>query len=152
MNELTLKIERVIKCTPGKIWRAWTEPKLMEQWFCPKPWYVKDIVQDLRTGGKSTMTMCGPNGEIFPNNGLILEAIPNRSLVFTDAFTEAWIPSNRAFMVGDIKLKDLGDGTTLYTACAHHWNKENMEEHEKMGFHDGWNKAADQLEELVAGL
>lgn len=152
MSEFELKIERVIKCTPDKIWRAWTDPALLAQWFCPKPWYVKDVVQDLRTGGKSTMTMCGPNGEVFPNNGLILEAIPNQSLVFTDAFTDAWVPSGRAFMVGDIKLKDNGDSTTLYTAKAIHWNEENMKEHEQMGFHEGWGKATDQLEEIVATI
>lgn len=152
MSEFALKIERIINCTPDKIWKAWTDPELLPIWFCPKPWYVKDVSMDLRTGGQSRMTMCGPNGEEFPNHGLILEAIENQSLVSTDAFTEAWIPSARAFMVLDVKLKDLGDGTTHYCASAHHWNKENMEEHEKMGFHDGFGKMTDQLEELVAGL
>ncbi len=35
-----------------KLWRCWTEPKLLEKWFCPKPWYVTDARIDLRPGGE----------------------------------------------------------------------------------------------------
>jgi uncharacterized protein YndB with AHSA1/START domain len=33
-----------------------------------------------------------------------------------------------------------------------HWNAETLKEHEAMGFHEGWGKAADQLEELAKTL
>ncbi|HEX9184072.1 MAG TPA: SRPBCC domain-containing protein [Burkholderiales bacterium] len=41
---------------------------------------------------------------------------------------------------------------TRYTARARHWTKEDREAHEKMGFHQGWGIAADQLEALVAKI
>ncbi|WP_232790864.1 SRPBCC domain-containing protein [Shewanella sp. Pdp11] len=39
-----------------------------------------------------------------------------------------------------------------YTARVLHWNSEDRQNHEDMGFHPGWSKATDQLEELVATL
>jgi uncharacterized protein YndB with AHSA1/START domain len=33
-----------------------------------------------------------------------------------------------------------------------HWNAETRKEHEEMGFHEGWGKAADQLEALARSL
>lgn len=150
MSEHKLEITRILKASPERVWRAITEPKLLEQWFCPRPWFVKDVSYDLKTGGKISMKICGPNGEEMPNNGIFLSVEPNKHLISTDAFCDAWIPSERAFMVGETILEDLGDGTTRYTAIARHWNAETKEEHIKMGFYEGWGKAADQLEELLA--
>lgn len=147
-----LLLERTLQAPRMAIWRCWTEPMLIEQWFCPKPWFVSDVVSDLRAGGASTMTMNGPNGEKFPSNGLYLEIIPGQRLVFTDAFTSAWMPSGKAFMVGDIALADAPGGGTLYKAIARHWNAQDRAEHEKMGFHQGWGVAADQLEALAKTL
>ena len=149
-NELVL--ERTLRAPRMAIWRCWTEPALLELWFCPKPWFVSDVVSDLRAGGASSMTMNGPNGEKFPNNGLYLEVIPGQRLVFTDAFTSAWMPSGKAFMVGEINLADAPGGGTLYKAVARHWNAQDRAEHEKLGFHQGWGIAADQLEALAKTL
>lgn len=144
-----LRVERIIKASPERIWRALTEPKLLEQWFCPKPWFVKDVVYDLRVGGKNSLKICGPDGEEFPSGGVFLTVEPNKRLVSTDAFIDAWLPSEKAFMVSDTELVDLGDGTTKYIACARHWSAEDAENHIQMGFYDGWGKAAEQLEEIV---
>ena len=36
---------------PDAIWRAWTTPALLMQWFCPRPWSVVECDIDLRPGG-----------------------------------------------------------------------------------------------------
>ena len=74
-----------------------------------------------------------------------------RKWPFTDAFTDAWTPSEQPFMVLEVRLADEAGGTR-YTAMAHHWTVEAKAQHEAMGFHEGWGKATDQLAELVAGL
>lgn len=135
-----------------KLWRCWTEPKLLEKWFCPKPWYVSDARIDLRPGGEFTCRMHGPNGEEFPNTGVFLEVVPNERLVTTDAFHPGWKPTGRPFMVAEVTFEDLGGGRTRYHAQALHWTKEAREEHERMGFHEGWGKAAEQLEELAKSI
>ncbi len=146
-----LVLTRIIDAPREKLFRAWTEPKLMEQWFCPKPWYVSDVKLDLRAGGASSMFINGPDGEKFPNRGVYLEVVPNEKIVFTDAYTEAWTPSEKPFFTAVVTFEDVG-GKTRYTARALHWSAADRETHEKMGFHEGWGKAADQLAELAATL
>ena len=57
---LTLTLERTLVAPRLSLWQCWTEADLVEQWFCPKPWFVKDVDLDVRAGGVSSMTMCGP--------------------------------------------------------------------------------------------
>jgi uncharacterized protein YbaA (DUF1428 family) len=59
-NELS--ITRLIPVSRAKLWRCWTEPALLKQWFCPKPWGVTEAVLDVRAGGSSHVVMQGPNG------------------------------------------------------------------------------------------
>ena len=72
--------------------------------------------------------------------------------MFTDAYTKAWEPSAKPFMTAVVTFEDAGNGKCKYTAVAHHWNAEDKATHEKMGFHEGWGKAADQLEALAKTL
>ena len=152
MESHNLVLQRVIDLQREKLWRCWTEPELLKQWFCPRPWGVARAELDVRAGGSCHIMMLSPEGEEFPNPGVYLEVIPNERLVFTDAYTRAWEPSAKPFMTGVITFEDLGDGRTSYTATAKHWNAEDKKQHEEMGFHEGWGKATDQLTELAATL
>lgn len=147
-----LVLERVIAASPDKLYRAWTEPELLKQWFTPRPWTTPVIENDVRPGGSSLIVMRGPDGQEFPNRGVYLDAVKNERLVFTDAFVTAWEPSPKPFMTGTITFEDLGAGRTRYLARVTHWSAADREAHERMGFHEGWGKATDQLEALVATL
>jgi uncharacterized protein YndB with AHSA1/START domain len=117
----------------------------------PRPWTVASARLDVRPGGSNLVVMRSPDGTEFPNRGVYLEVVPNERLVFTDAYVEAWVPSEKPFMTGILSFEDLG-GRTRYTARVRHWTSADREAHEKMGFHEGWGKATDQLAELVAAL
>lgn len=147
-----LVLRREIDVPREKLWRCWTDPELLPGWFCPKPWGVARARLDPRPGGDCHVTMLSPEGEEFPNTGVYLEVVPGERLVFTDAFTTAWEPSAKPFMIGVITFEDLGGGRTAYTAIAKHWTAADRDEHEKMGFHEGWGKATDQLVELASTL
>ena len=150
VNEL--KLERILDAPRKAVWRCWTEPELIKQWFCPKPWNVVEAQMDLRAGGANYFLMRGPNGEEHPNRGVFLEIVAEQKLVFTDAFTSAWEPSQKAFMVSTVTMEDAGASKTKYVATAQHWSADDCAAHEKMGFHEGWGKAADQLETLAKSL
>ena len=147
-----LAIDRILDAPVKNIWRCWTEPKLLEQWFCPKPWRATDITIDLRPGGEMTSVFRGPDGESFPNAGVYLEVDPMRRLVSTDAFRAGWVPSERAFMTTEVLLEDAGGGRTHFIWRALHWTEETLKEHEAMGFEAGWGAATDQLEALARSL
>lgn len=146
-----LSFTRLLDAPRAAIWRCWTEGDLLQQWFCPKPWSVSKAELDIRPGGSNLIVMNGPNGEEMPTRGLYLDVVPQQKLVFTDAFTEAWVPSQKAFMVATVTMAD-EVGKTRYTAAVRHWSAEDREAHEKMGFFDGWGTATDQLEVLARTL
>ena len=145
---LELSITRLVDAPRVRIYEAWTDPEQLKQWFVPKPWGVAALELDVRPGGIFSTTMRSPEGQEFPNVGVFLEVVPNERLVTTDAFGPGWEPKPDPFMVAIVTLEDEG-GKTLYTATARHWTAEAKEKHEAMGFHEGWNKALDQLVELV---
>jgi len=139
-----LVISRIIDAPREKVYRAWTEPELLKQWFAPKPWTTPVAELDVRAGGSNLFVMRSPEGADFPNRGVYLEVVKNERLVFTDAYVKAWEPSEKPFMTVIVTLEDVG-GKTKYTARVLHWTVADREAHEKMGFHQGWGQCADQL-------
>jgi uncharacterized protein YndB with AHSA1/START domain len=146
-----LVLTRLIGAAPEVVYRAWTEPELLKQWFAPLPYTTPHAELDVRAGGANLVVMAGPDGTEMPNRGVYLEVIPNRRIVFTDAFTGAWEPSQKPFMTVILTFEPEA-GKTRYTARVRHWTLADKEAHEAMGFHQGWGVCANQLETLVKAL
>ena len=150
-SQRELTISRTIDASPEKVFRAWTEPELLKKWFVPNPWSVSSAELDVRPGGSCVVVMRSPDGHEFPSSGVYLEVVRNKRIVFTDAYTKAWEPSEKPFMTVVVTLDDL-NGKTLYTARVFHWTVADREAHEKMNFHQGWSQCAEQLAALAATL
>jgi uncharacterized protein YndB with AHSA1/START domain len=148
ITERELVLQRLFDAPPEKVYRAWTEPELLKQWFAPLPWTTPFAKLDVRPGGANRITMRSPEGEDQPEGGVYLEVMPNRKLVFTDAYLEAWIPSESPFMTVTLTFEPEGT-KTRYTARVLHWRVEDKKKHEEMGFQAGWGQCADQLAELL---
>lgn len=146
--ELDLILERMTDIPASDIWEAWTNPELIKEWFCPRPWKTTACTIDLRPGGVFATTMKGPEGEEFSGAGCILEVVPNKRFVWTDALAPDYRPSAKPFFTGIIMMEEL-NGKTKYTAIARHGSPETMKQHQEMGFEQGWGIAFDQLVELM---
>jgi len=143
-----LVLTRLIDAPREKLYRAWTDPELLQQWFAPAPYTTPIAELDVRAGGANLIVMRGPDGTEIPNPGVYLEVVANERLVFTNAYTKAWEPSAKPFMTVILTFEDEA-GQTRYTALVRHWSVTDREAHEQMGFHQGWGICADQLEALV---
>lgn len=150
-SDRELVLTRLIDAPREKLFRAWTKPELLKQWFAPLPYTTPVAELDVRPGGANLIVMRDPEGNDLPNRGIYLEIVENERLVFTDAYVAAWEPSARPFMTVILTFEDRG-GKTLYTARVRHWSAADRETHEKMGFHRGWGQCTDQLAALVARL
>jgi uncharacterized protein YndB with AHSA1/START domain len=146
-----LVLTRIIDAPREKVFRAWTEPELLKQWFAPLPWTTPVAETDVRPGGASFIVMRSPGGHEIPNRGVYLEVVENQRLVFTDAYTTAWELSEKPFMTVILTFEDEG-GKTKFTARVRHWTVADREAHEKMGCHQGWARCTDQLAQLVSTL
>ena len=142
-NELA--VERIIDAPPETVFKTWVER--FAEWWAPKPWTTEVLANDMRPGGAFEAVMRGPGGEESPVKGVYLEIVPNRRIVFTNAFTAGWIP-NTPFMTGYFTFEPQGSGAT-YRAAARHWDEATCSQHEAMGFHTGWAQVAGQLAELA---
>lgn len=142
--KLDLVLEREIDVPVELVWKAWTTPESVKQWFCPKPWSVTACEIDLRPGGVFSTVMRSPEGQEFPNLGCYLEIVPNERLVFTDTLLPGFHPAPKPFFTAALLLEPTATGTR-YTAIAIHGNEETRKTHEEMGFHKGWGTVVDQL-------
>jgi uncharacterized protein YndB with AHSA1/START domain len=152
-HDRELVIARLVDASPEALYRVWTDPARYPEWFCPKPWRAEVDKMDLRPGGAADNTMYGPDGEVMKNHGVYLEIVPNQKIVFTDAFTEGWLPvEGGGMMTAVLTFEAQPDGRTLYIARCGHPTLEQKTQHEQMGFHDGWGICADQMEAVAKTL
>lgn len=139
-----LSVSRHIAASPETCWRVLVDRQ--DEWWCPAPWRAEVEVQERRAGGRSSITMFGPDGEVMANEGLFLAWEDGFRFVVTDAFDADFMPQG-PFMLGIWQVEPDGDGTR-YTATARHWTEEACQQHQDMGFEAGWGAVADQFKAL----
>lgn len=153
--DLDLVLERVVDVPVEKVWAAWTQPELIVRWFTPAPWKTVACELDLRPGGRFSTTMESPDGEQFPNEGCVLEVVPQRRLTWTSVLAVGFRPTPPANGADDMPFTAViamepDDAGTRYTATVIHPDAQTAARHRDMGFHDGWGAALDQLVALCA--
>ena len=147
--ELDLTISRVIRAPREAVWNAWADPRQFEQWWIPAPTLCRVREMDLRPGGSFRTEMSDDGVEFVPHiTGSFLAAEPLERIIFTDALIENWRPSERAFLTAVMTFTDHPEGT-IYTATAMHRSQADRDQHEELGFQDGWGTVIGQLAKLV---
>ena len=73
--EFELSISRLIDAPRSKIFRAWTEPPLLAQWWGPHGMTTPECEMDLWVGGQFRTLMRAPDGSEYPTMGVFLEIV-----------------------------------------------------------------------------
>jgi uncharacterized protein YndB with AHSA1/START domain len=148
-----LSITRVLRAPRALVWKAWSDPAHLKHWWCPKPWTTEVRAFDLRAGGAFYTFMRGPDGGTSDNPGSFLEVVPLTRIVFSSVLNEDWRPADAPWMpfTAIITMSDEGQGTR-YTALVKHPTQATRDQHEKMGFHEGWGICIDQLDAFARTL
>ena len=152
-DKLDLVITRLLKAPRALVWQAWTNPDHLKEWWCPKPWTTEVRAFDLRPGGAFYTFMRGPDGGESDNPGSFLEVVPQQRIVVTSTLIADWRPAPAPWMpfTAIITFADEAGGTR-YTATVMHQDEAGREQHEKMGFHEGWGTCIAQLDAYAQGL
>lgn len=147
-----LVISRLVRAPRAALWRAWTDPALLAEWWCPKPWTTEVRALDLRPGGAFHTFMRGPEGGESDNPGAFLEIVPRERLVFTSMLVGDYRPATPWMpFTAVITMADEAAGTR-YVARVMHPDQSTRDKHEKMGFFEGWGLCITQLDELARTL
>jgi len=159
-NDFDLVLERTLDAPVDMVWRAYTDPEHLKQWFAPKPYQITECELELRPGGIFRVRMTGPDGFDTGHGsaGCVLEVVEGQKLTWTSALGPNYRPAAmgegcESFpMTAVITLADAGNGKTHYKAVALHKDATDRDTHEQMGFQDGWGTTAAQLEDLAKTL
>lgn len=69
------------------VWKAWTEPERLQQWFGPKGFTTKAVKIDLRAGGTFHCCLCSPDGMEMWGKWVFREVRPQERLVWIHSFS-----------------------------------------------------------------
>lgn len=148
-----LLLSATLDAPPEAVYRAWTDATLLRQWFAPAPVKTPFAELDVRPGGATHIKMETPDGNLIDLPGVYLDVIPDRKLVMTNLFSQAWVPAENEQFGTLIELEFIpAGGKTEYRATIRHWTAEDRETHESWGFAQGWEKTTQQLENLAQSM
>ena len=149
--ELDLTLSRVIKAPRAAVWRAWTEPKSLEQWWLPAPAQCRVERLDVTPGG-AFVTQMSEDGVAFgPHMDACFLAVDElERIVFTNVVNSGLRPVDQApvAMTAEITLHDHPDGTD-YRVVVRHADPASRARHEELGFAEGWGAVTAQLAALA---
>lgn len=147
-------ITRIFNAPRELVFKAWTEPEHITQWWGPKGFTTRVEELDLRPGGRSRYVMVGPDGTEYPAEGVFREVVPPERIVTTDEFGEDYEKMTDIDLPQGIVLtalfEEIDDKTTKLTLQISHPTAEDRRKHEEMGVVAGWNSSFDCLDEFLA--
>jgi uncharacterized protein YndB with AHSA1/START domain len=158
-DEERLVVTRVFEAPREPVWKVWTEPEYVMQWWGPKGFTAPYCKMDFRVGGKSLCCMKAPDGQEFWNaveyREIVLHEKIVSSMYFADAEGNKVEPAEYGIEheaiegAFDVTLfEDLGDGRTRLTYIGN----EPMESAKESGQVEGWMEILEKVAEVVAGF
>ena len=107
----TVRLQRVLKSTPEKIYRAFIEPDAISKWLPPHGFTAKFHHLEARVGGTFRMSFTNfSNGQSHSFGGEYLDLVPHDRLRYTDKFDDPNLPGE---MQVTVVLKKVSCGTEL---------------------------------------
>lgn len=138
----SLTITRRFPVAPEKVWRAWTDPQALKQWFGPggpQPVAIAEV--DVRVGGRFRIAFGGPQGDEHLCAGVYREVVPNRKLVFTWTWPRT-TPERESLVT--VELRKVAEGTELVFRHEQLFDEKVRDDHLR-----GWSETMVKLERYV---
>ena len=108
---MTVRLHRVLRAPPGRVYRAFTEPDAMAKWLPPNGFTCRVHHMDVREGGTFRMSFTNfANGQAHAFGGTYLEVVAERRLRYTDVFDDPSLPGE---MTTTVTFEPVSCGTTL---------------------------------------
>jgi uncharacterized protein YndB with AHSA1/START domain len=151
-SDTQILITREFNAPKHLVFRAWTTPELVSQWWHAKRGEVTVVDIDLRVGGRWRWVMVTPDGMEVGFHGEYREIVPDERLVSTEVYEGIPVPEGapEPFALNTLTLTEAG-GRTQLSLLVEHETKEGRDGHVNSGMEDGLQDALDLLEQLAVG-
>lgn len=151
---LDLEVERVIRAPRARVWQAWTDPLELERWWLPAPTHCRVDRLAVVPGG-AFVTSMSDDGIVFAPHldACFVVVEPGERIVFTNALDSHWRPAYPApvAMTAEVMFGEHPAGTD-YRIVVRHADAASREQHEALGFADGWGTVTAQLAAVAEAM
>lgn len=144
-------VTRFFNAPPEKVWSAWTESALLEQWWAPKPYKARTKSMDFSVGGRWLYAMVGPdNSEMWCKVEFAAIDAP-KSFEVRNMFCDedGNTSGDHPAMYWKNAFEASGSGTKVIIDISFE-TTEALEQIIAMGFQEGFTAALGNLDELFA--
>ncbi len=147
-EEQELVLTRVFDAPRELVFKVWTDPKHVAQWWGPQGFTNPVCELDLRPGGAIRIHMRGPDGTVYPMTGVYQEVVQPERLVFTIAVLDA--NDNPMFEVLTTVTFAKQSGKTKQILRARVIKRTAQAAPYLAGMEAGWTQMLDRLTAYVA--
>ena len=146
-----IKVVREFDAPIEKVWKAWTDSSILDQWWAPKPWKAVTTKMDFREGGTWLYYMQGPDGTQTYCRADFKKIVPNKTYIGDDAFCDENGNLNNDFPVmhWKVEFSKTDTGTKVEVEITYD-SPADMEKIMELGFKEGFASAHTNLDELLA--
>jgi uncharacterized protein YndB with AHSA1/START domain len=146
-NKYDLVLERIFDAPRELVWKAWTNPAQLAQWWGPKCFTNPVCRADVRPGGEIYVEMRAPDGTVYPMSGRYHEIVKPERIVFSSGALDA--EGKPMFdIMSTVTLSDVGGKTSLKLE-AKVTSMTALAPQHLSGMREGWSQSLDRLAELV---
>ena len=146
-----IKVTREFDAPVEKVWRAWTEKELLDQWWAPRPWKTVTQTMNFSNGGTWLYYMEGPDGSGHYCRTDYNSIVTNKSYEGLVFFCDEKGNINPGFprMNWKVAFNKADSGTKINVEITFD-SIESLEKIIEMGFKEGFASAQNNLDELLA--
>jgi len=145
-SERDVVITRVFDAPRALVWKAWTDPNQVAQWWGPKYFTTPVCEMDVRPGGAILIQMRGPDGALYLNKGVFHEIAEPERIVFTSLAFEDDAGNHQIEALNTVTFEE-HNGKTKFTLRAVVVKSTPEVAGALAGMEEGWNLSLDKLAE-----
>jgi len=141
---LGIELQRRFRASPERVFRAWTQPLALREWWCPAGWAAGEIEIDLRACGRYRIAMvrAGDAGPGVSVSGQFLEVRPPERLIYTWRWEGAFAGMPETLVTLELNGSE---NETLLTLRHDNFTDTGLRQQHR----SGWIAACDRLDRAM---